>query len=80
LVERASFFRADPRSVLASVRLLTADARMLHQGSSVEEALAMARDAISVYLEGEDEPADGPVDVIVATVAVPEPALAAGER
>ena len=41
-------------------------------GATVEEALAMARDAIATYLEGEEDiPADG--DAIVATVEVAEP-------
>ena len=42
-------------------------------GATVEEALAMARDAIVTYLEGEeDAPADG--GAIVATVEIEEPA------
>ena len=41
-------------------------------GATVEEALAMARDAIATYLEGEDDvPMDG--SAIVATVEVEEP-------
>ncbi|MDP9364275.1 MAG: type II toxin-antitoxin system HicB family antitoxin [Chloroflexota bacterium] len=41
-------------------------------GATVEEALAMARDAIATYLEGEEDiPSDG--DAIVATVEVAEP-------
>ncbi len=45
-------------------------------GATVEEALAMARDAIAVYLTDEvDAPSDG--EAIVATVAVEVPTHAA---
>jgi len=44
-------------------------------GESVEHALAMARDAISVYLA--DEPTfPVEVDAVIATVSVEEPATA----
>ncbi len=42
-------------------------------GATVEEALAMARDAIAVYFEGdEDALATKGDNIIVATVAVPD--------
>ena len=44
-------------------------------GKTVEGALAMARDAIAVYLEDEEED-DGAGDILVATVPVPDVALA----
>ncbi len=41
-------------------------------GATVEEALAMARDAIAVYLEGEEDDFSTAADVLVATVGVPD--------
>jgi predicted RNase H-like HicB family nuclease len=46
-------------------------------GATVEDALVMARDAIAVYLEGEEDEYDTKGgDILIATVAVPRAATA----
>jgi antitoxin HicB len=46
-------------------------------GATVEEALAMAREAVMLYLQGEDDPPPPDADVaIVASVSIDEPAPA----